>query len=285
MRLANLRGRAVLLHAGKATDVEHASEGAFAPDPMAVFDDWEAFTAWAATADLDGGAPFDEADLEAPVPRPRQVFAIGLNYVDHAKEANLAVPEYPVVFTKYQSSLSGPVTDVKVAGETMDYEAELVVIVGKQLRDADDEAARSAVAGYAVGQDFSERTVQQRPPAPQFNLGKSFPGFGPFGPAIVTPDEVRDPGALGIRCEISGPTAEAQGTEVLVAQDGNTRDLIFPIGEVLAYLSSIVTLYPGDVVFTGTPAGIGQPQGIFLQPGDVVTTTIEGLGSLRSTMV
>jgi 2,4-didehydro-3-deoxy-L-rhamnonate hydrolase len=285
MRLANLQDRSVLLLDGSALDVEHASDGRFSSDPMAAFDDWAAFTAWASGADFGAARPFAEEDLGTPVPRPRQVFAVGLNYRDHAKEANLDVPDYPVVFTKYASCLSGPVTEVTVPGKTMDYEAELVIVIGSELKDADEQTALAAVAGYSVGQDFSERTVQQRPPAPQFNLGKSFPGFGPFGPAVVSPDEVPDPGALGVRCVISGPTARAQGSEQWTAQDGNTRDLIFPIGELLSYLSGIVTLYPGDIVFTGTPAGIGQPQGIALQPGDVVTTSIDGLGELVNTLV
>ncbi|HEY4558385.1 MAG TPA: fumarylacetoacetate hydrolase family protein, partial [Enteractinococcus sp.] len=135
-------------------------------------------------------------------------------------------------------------------------------------------------------QDFSERTVQQRPPAAQFGLGKSFPGFGPFGPAVVTPDEVGDDaGNLQVKCVITGPTAESQGVDAWTAQDGNTQDMIFPVAELVAHLANILTLYPGDIIFTGTPKGIGQPQGIFLQPGDVVTTSIEGLGELQNTMV
>lgn len=275
----------MLLRDGTALDVEQASADRFPADPMAAFTDWAAFTQWAADADYSGAEPYAEEDLGAPVPHPRQVFAVGLNYRDHAEEANLGFPDYPVVFTKFHSSLTGPVTEVTVPGATMDYEAELVVVVGRELDHADEATALAGVAGYAVGQDFSERAVQQRPPAPQFSLGKSYPGFGPFGPAVVTADELTDPAALGVRCAITGPTAAGQGVEEWVPQDGNTRDLIFPVGELLSYLSGIVTLYPGDVIFTGTPAGIGQPQGVALQPGDVVTTSIEGLGRLVNTMV
>lgn len=285
MRLANLHGRSTLLKDGAALDVERASNGRYDADPMAAFQDWNTFREWATDADFGAAEPYAEEDLQAPVPRPRQIFAIGLNYRDHANEAGLAVPEYPVVFTKFQSSLTGPVTQVTVPGPTMDYEAELVVVVGSELKNADEEAALAAVAGYSTGQDFSERTVQQRPPAPQFNLGKSFPGFSPFGPAVVSVDELTDPATLGVRCTITGPTAQSRGEQEWVAQDGNTRDLIFPIGPLLSYLSGIVTLYPGDIVFTGTPAGIGQPQGVALQPGDVVTTMIDGIGALQNTMV
>jgi 2-keto-4-pentenoate hydratase/2-oxohepta-3-ene-1,7-dioic acid hydratase in catechol pathway len=286
MKYANLNGRAALLNSTTALDVAEASDGKFSSDPMVAFADWEAFRAWADTADFSAAKPYDPADLRAPVASPRQVLAIGLNYKDHALESGIDIPENPVVFTKFQSSLTGPVTEVKVPGDTMDYESELVIIIGKTLHKVDEQTALDGVAGYAVGQDFSERTVQQRPPAAQFGLGKSFPGFGPFGPAVVTPDEVGDDaGNLRVKCVITGPTAEAQGVEAWTAQDGNTEDMIFPVAELVAHLANILTLYPGDIIFTGTPKGIGQPQGIFLQPGDVVTTSIEGLGQLENTMV
>lgn len=285
MKLANLNGRAVLLNGTTALDVEAASGGTYSSDPMSVFNDWAGFRAWADTADFSQAKPFDAADLQAPV-APRQVLAIGLNYKDHAIESGIDIPDNPVVFTKFQSSLTGPVTEVKVPGKTMDYESELIIVIGETLHNVDADTALAGVAGYSVGQDFSERTVQQRPPAAQFGLGKSFPGFGPIGPAVVTPDEVGgDAANLAVKCVITGPTAEAQGVDAWTAQDGNTDDMIFPVGDLVSRLSEVITLYPGDIIFTGTPKGIGQPQGIFLQPGDVVTTTIEGLGSLRNTMV
>lgn len=287
MRLANLAGRAVLLHGGKALDVERASDGRFGPDPMGPWADWSAFTEWANGVDYAGAEEYDESDLGAPVPFPRQVFAIGLNYKDHADEAGMDYPDNIVVFTKFQSSLAGPTAEVKVPGETLDWEAELVVVVGEEIHDVDEDAALAAIAGYSVGQDYSERTVQRRPPAPQFSLGKSFPAFGPFGPAVVSPDEIEDPANLSITCVIEGPTAQAQadGAGSWTAQDGSTKDMIFSSARILSDLSRVLTLYPGDIVFTGTPAGVGMPMGIALQPGDVVTTTIEGLGSLRNPMV
>lgn len=286
MRLANLDGRAVLLHGNTATDVAQASAGTFGPDPMSVWADWEAFVGWAAGIDGSDGTTFDEERLGAPVPWPRQIFAIGLNYKDHADESGFDYPEHLVVFTKFASCLAGPRAQVPVPGDTLDYEAELVVVVGRQLHGADEDEARGAIAGYSVGQDFSERAVQQRPPAPQFSMGKSFPNCGPFGPAVVTTDELPDPDALSVRCVIEGPTARSRGADgTWTAQDGTTRDLLFPVARVLSELSRVVTLYPGDIVFTGTPAGVGMPQGIALQPGDVVTTTIEGVGSLRNEMV
>lgn len=287
MRLANRNGRAVLLRDGRALDVESASGGRFGPDPMTPWADWAAFTAWAQEADHSTAEEYAESELGAPVPAPRQIFAIGLNYKDHADEAGLDYPDNLVVFTKFQSSLAGPTAEVPVPGDTVDWEAELVVVVGQEIHDVDEDEALGAVAGYSVGQDFSERTVQRRPPAPQFSLGKSFPAFGPFGPAVVSPEEIDDPTDLRITCVIEGPTAGAQtdGGDTWTAQDGTTKDMIFSSARILSDLSRVVTLYPGDVVFTGTPAGVGMPQGIALQRGDVVTTTIEGLGSLRNPMV
>ena len=276
----------MLLREDVALDVEQASGGAFGPDPMGPWADWEAFTAWAQGADYSAAQPFDADDLGAPIPMPRQVFAIGLNYKDHADEAGMDYPENLVVFTKYQSCLAGPHADVPVVGDSLDYESELVIVVGEQIHKVDEERALQAVAGYSVGQDFSERNVQRRPPAPQFALGKSFPNFGPFGPAVVTPDEIQDVADLAITCVIEGPTGQARGSNgSWTAQDGNTKDMIFPVGRILSDLAQIVTLFPGDIVFTGTPAGVGMPLGVALQRGDVVTTSISGLGSLRNTMV
>lgn len=287
MRIANLDGRAVLLRDGAALDVARASSGLFGPDPMSPYDNWSGFQTWAASADFADAQPYHEAQLLAPVPRPRQIFAIGLNYTDHADESGFDYPENLVVFTKFQSCLAGPMADVPLAGDAVDYEAELVVIVGREIHDVDEVEARKSIAGYSVGQDFSERTIQRRPPAPQFSMGKSFPAFGPFGPAVVTPDEVSAPDSLAIRCLIQGPTAESRssGPTGWIAQDGNTRDMIFSVERILSDLSRIVTLYPGDLIFTGTPAGVGLPQGVALKAGDVVTTTIEGLGTLRNKIV
>lgn len=285
MRLANLRGRAVLLGDGTALDVASASGGRFGPEPRAALDEWDEFRAWADTADLARGDAYSETELGAPIPDPRQIFAIGLNYTDHADESGLAYPEHLIVFTKFLSSLSGPRTAVSLSSDRVDYEAELVVTIGREVRDIAEEEAVGAIAGYSVGQDFSDRGVQLRPPAPQFSLGKSFPGFGPFGPAIVTADEVDDPAAFPISCVITGPTATAAGHDEWTVQDGNSRDMIFSVARIVSDLSRVVTLYPGDVIFTGTPAGVGGARGISLQAGDVVTTSIAGLGTIRSEFV
>lgn len=281
MRIANLSGRAVLIQGNLALDVFKASDGRFGPDPMSTYESWTDFRDWAATVDYAEASPFTETDLEAPVPRPRQIFAIGLNYRDHADEAGLPYPEHIFVFTKFQSSLAGPHAVVELPSDTVDYETELVVTVGAELHKASPEDAAHGIAGYSVGQDYSERSVQLRPPVPQFSLGKSFPNFSPFGPAVVTADELGDPSTLSISAVLEGQGPEG-GWKV---QNGNTRDLIFSVPRILSDLSQIVTLYPGDIVFTGTPAGVGKARGITLKPGNVLTSTIEGIGSLRNQLV
>ena len=289
MRIANLSGRSVLLSAEKALDVEAASGGRFSADPQAIWAEWAAFTTWAQDIHIDGhedAVPFAVADLGAPVPRPGQVFAIGLNYADHAAESKMEVPENPIVFTKFPSSLTGPEATVTLSGDRVDWEAELVLVIGAGGRNVPLESAWDAVAGLTVGQDISDRTVQNWGRPAQFNLGKSFAQYAPTGPAVVTLDEVRtahDPDALHIGCEI----IDAPGDEPRVLQDGTTADLIFPVSQLIARLSAIVELRPGDLVFTGTPAGVGlgrEPQE-FLRPGQVLTTGIQGIGTIRQTFI
>lgn len=278
MRIANVNDRLQLLdHAGRGTDVEEASNGRFSADPQAVFAHWPAFLEWAAGSDGATGTVMDENFLGAPVPRPPQIFGIGLNYRDHAAEANLAIPDEPVVFTKFPSSITGPRSAVTLPSGSVDYEVELVVVIGTGGHRIAAQDGWSHVAGLMVGQDLSERAVQMRGPAPQFSMGKSFPGFSPIGPVMVTPDELPGRDALGIRCSI--------GDQVL--QDGNTTELIFDIPALISRLSAIVTLLAGDLIFTGTPAGVGvarSPQR-FLAPGELLVSSIDGIGELRNRMV
>jgi 2,4-diketo-3-deoxy-L-fuconate hydrolase len=276
MRIANVRGRLTLLERGGGIDVEQASDGRFAADPQAVFADWAAFRAWAAGA---GGAPaqrIGDADLGPPAPRPTQVFGIGLNYAAHAAEAGLPVPDRLAVFTKFPTCLVGANADVRLPSAMVDWEVELVVVIGRRAYRVGEDAAWDHVAGLAVGQDVSERVVQWAGGG-QFSLGKSFPTFGPFGPCLVTPDEVPNRDDLAIRCWVNDE----------LVQDGRTSDLIFGVARIIAELSAILPLLPGDVIFTGTPAGIGagRKPPRFLQPGDVVRSEIEGLGELRNRCV
>ncbi|MGX1163430.1 2-keto-4-pentenoate hydratase/2-oxohepta-3-ene-1,7-dioic acid hydratase in catechol pathway [Arthrobacter sp. SLBN-100] len=285
MRIANLRNRAVLLHDGRALDIETASGGLFSSDPQAVYTRWQEFQQWAGSADYAAAEPFDVQELGAPVPAPAQIFAIGLNYTDHADEAELPYPEDLVVFTKFRSALAGPHATVELPSDDVDYETELVVVMGQQVHRATEEEAWNAVAGLCVGQDYSERTVQRRGPVPQFSLGKSYPNFAPFGPAVTTVDELTDPDALSISAVLEGPGTEGKGDGGWMVQDGNTRDMIFSVPKTIANLSQVVTLYPGDLIFTGTPAGVGAPRGVLMRAGNVLTSTVEGIGSIRNEFV
>jgi 2-keto-4-pentenoate hydratase/2-oxohepta-3-ene-1,7-dioic acid hydratase in catechol pathway len=286
MRIGNLAGRLVLVTADGTAglDVERASQGRFAADPQAVYDQWPEFVAWAAGVDLADPAPFEMvpfavADLGAPAPAPRQVLAIGLNYAEHAAESGFDVPEEPtVMFTKWPSCLTGPVTEVELpAGGHTDWEVELVAVIGRRAFRVSAADAWNHVAGLTVGQDISERILQAAGPSPQFSLAKSLPGFGPTGPWLVTPDEFNDPDDLELGCAVNGNQM----------QKGRTRDLIFSVPAMLAALSRRLPLLPGDVIFTGTPAGVGMgrtPQ-VWLAPGDELVSYIAGIGELRQRFV
>lgn len=275
MRIANLDHRLVLLRDGGAVDVHTASGGRFGPDPQSAFDNWPEFARWAQDAAGDV-MPYAEEDLGAPVPAPRQIFAIGLNYVRHAKESGLPLPEQPMVFTKFQSAVTGPTGRIALTGDTVDWEVELVAVIGTAAHRVDVTEAWSHVAGLTVGQDLSDRTVQQSGSPAQFSMGKSFPGFAPIGPALVTVDEFDDPDDLGVSTELNGETV----------QDSRTSDLVFSVPELIAYLSSIVTLLPGDLIFTGTPEGVGlgRTPPSYLTEGDTIVTSIEGIGTMRHQM-
>jgi 2-keto-4-pentenoate hydratase/2-oxohepta-3-ene-1,7-dioic acid hydratase in catechol pathway len=230
-----------------------------------------------AKANYGDGVPLASVKLEAPVPRPGKIFAIGLNYADHIEESKMATPERQVWFTKAQTSVNAPFDPIIIAKgtATADYEVELVAIVGtggKHLSAAD---APAAIFGYCVGNDVTERMWQHA--SPQWSLGKSFDTHAPFGPWIVTADEVGDPHDLDIRCFVNGAKR----------QDSNTRHLVFDIWQQVEHLSVGMTLEPGDVLFTGTPGGVGavmDPRQ-FLQAGDVVRCEIDGLGHIEATMV
>jgi 2-keto-4-pentenoate hydratase/2-oxohepta-3-ene-1,7-dioic acid hydratase in catechol pathway len=269
MRLINLDDRLAIERNGTAVDVEHASDGRFSSRVQAVYDRWPEFRDWATQVD-DGGERVDIARLGPPVPAPRQVFAIGLNYRDHAAEGSAEVPEVPMVFTKFPSSITGPDAEVVLPADTVDWEAELVVVVGRYAKSVPHEDAWDYVAGLTIGQDLSERALQRKP---QLCLAKSYPGFSPLGPALVTADEFDNRSDLEIGCLLNGEQM----------QKARTSDLIFGIPELVEYLSSIVALWPGDVIFTGTPSGVGavRKPPRFLQQGDELTTYIEGIGTMR----
>jgi acylpyruvate hydrolase len=215
-----------------------------------------------------------DVTLKAPVPNPGKILCVGLNYADHAKEAGLALPEYPTVFSKYSNTVNDPggaIVLPKISSEP-DYECELGVVIGQRAKNVSQADALNYVAGYLPFHDVSARDYQMR--TSQWTLGKTFDGFAPMGPALVTSDEVGDPHNLNIQLSIGG--------EVL--QSSNTRNLIFKIDFLVSYLSSILTLEPGDVIATGTPAGIGGARNPkrFLKPGETVRIEIEKLGVLEN---
>ncbi len=273
MRIANHADRAWLVDGqGRGADLAEASDGRFGPDPMHALAEWSALRAWAAAARPALEAPLDEAALGPPVPAPRAVFAIGLNYRDHALEAKLELPKAPMVFTKFPSCLAGPRAEVLLFSERVDYEAELVVVIGRPANRVAEADALDHVAGYCVGQDISDRRLQFQDKPPQFSLGKSRESFGPIGPWLTTLDELADPNDLAITCTLSGEPVQAS----------RTGELIFGVPALVAYLSEHCTLMPGDLVFTGTPAGVGslRTPRRYLAAGDVIETEIEGLGRL-----
>ncbi|MFE5159003.1 fumarylacetoacetate hydrolase family protein [Streptomyces sp. NPDC056697] len=277
MRFANHDGRAtIVLNDTTGIDVESASKGKFGSNPASVYGVWDVFVDWAATVNpTDSVLTLHRSRLGAPSPEPRQIFAIGLNYRDHAAESGFDLPDrLPPVFTKFQSSLTGPDTTVSLpASGNTDWEVELVVVIGRETKGVGKAEAWGSVAGLAVGQDLSERISQLQGPAPQFSFGKSYTGFAPVGPWLVTPDELSDPDDLELGCAIDGD----------VVQRGRTSDLVFDVPELISSLSQGVTLYPGDLIFTGTPAGVGlarQPQR-YLQPGEELRSWVEGIGEIH----
>ncbi len=275
MKLANLDGRAALVLGDEIADVASASGGRFGPDPMALYRDWGAFEQFAATV-TTGTRPLSESELRNPVPQPQQVFAIGLNYRSHAEESGMTIPEVPAVFTKFPASLAGPFDDVEVAGDTVDWEVELVVVIGRTADRVAQPDAWSHVAGLTVGQDISDRHLQFAAGA-QFSMGKSRRGYGPVGPWLVTPDELDNPDDLALGCSVNGEKM----------QDARTTDLVFDVPRLVTELSAVLPLLPGDLIFTGTPAGVGiaRTPPRFLQPGDTLETWIEGIGTIRNSIV
>jgi 2,4-diketo-3-deoxy-L-fuconate hydrolase len=275
-RLANSKGRASLIRGERLIDVERRSDGRFGADPMAPLARWGEFADWAASLDPhDGDDPLVESSLLACVPRPQKIFGIGLNYRDHAAEADLPIPEQPLVFTKFPNCLVGPTADVILTSDRVDWEVELVVVIGRGGTAIPEASAFDSVAGYCVGQDISDRRMQFAGKPPQFSLGKSANTFGPIGPAVVSLDAFADPNDLGLSCTVSGERM----------QDGRTSNMVFSVAELIEFLSRHCTLAPGDLIFTGTPAGVGSTRRRYLQPSDLIESTIDGIGSLRNRCV
>jgi 2,4-didehydro-3-deoxy-L-rhamnonate hydrolase len=279
MRFVNAGGRAALWVDDAVYDLHEISGGAIPYWPMeALVAHWDAILHAHESGVFSGGTPVAEAKLGPPVPRPSSVFAIGVNYRGHAAETGADIRPIPAVFTKFPSSINGPYDEVVLPhGEgTTDWEAELAFVIGEAGRYVGAREALSVVRGFMCAQDISERFVQMAA-GKQFSLGKSYDTFCPIGPAIVTLDELPDPLNLRITCKVNGE----------VMQDASTDDMIVDVPHLVELLSSVMTLRPGDICLTGTPAGVGVARRppVFLQPGDVVETEIAGVGVLRNTCV
>jgi 2-keto-4-pentenoate hydratase/2-oxohepta-3-ene-1,7-dioic acid hydratase in catechol pathway len=279
VRIANLSNRLSLIAGDGAIDVQTASGGLFDGDPAAIYPRWQEFRDWAASAALPEPQPFDRESLGSPSPAPRQVYGIGLNYSEHVAESGFARPvTSPPVFTKFPTCMTGPYCDITLPpGGHTDWEVELVVIIGRRAVHVPAGEAWQYVAGLSVGQDVSERILQLATTPPQFSMGKSYPGFGPVGPWLVTPDEFANPDDLELGCSLNGDQM----------QKGRTRDMIFSVSELIEQLSAVTPLLPGDVIFSGTPSGVGlgrDPQR-WIAPGEVLTSYIEGIGDMRHRFV
>jgi 2-keto-4-pentenoate hydratase/2-oxohepta-3-ene-1,7-dioic acid hydratase in catechol pathway len=285
MRLATMQTpagpRAAVLHGDQYVDL-HATDASF---PAGMRELLEAGPSLLQAAEQAGRRPnavkqpAASAKLLAPVLDPRKIVCLGLNYRDHAAESGAPLPKEPILFSKYATALIGPGANIVLppVSKEVDYEAELVIVVGKCGRSLSADAAPAYVAGYTVGHDVSARDWQLRKDGKQWMVGKTFDTFAPTGPLLVTPEEVPNPHQLRIRLRLNGRTM----------QDSNTSQMIFGVGAMLAYLSQVFTLEPGDLIFTGTPPGVGfvRKPPVFLQPGDVVEVEIEGLGVLRNPVV
>ena len=281
MKFANLTGRATIITTAGVVDIAEASRGQLPSDPDQAVACLPDIADWYRATDptpnprhtLESLAD-DLSLLGPPVTKPSQIFAVGLNYADHSEETGLTVPDAPLIFTKFASSIAGPATVIELPTKTCDWEVELVVVIGSPGRDIVAENARDHIAGFCIGQDISERDAQMAGEPPQFSLGKSHRAFAPIGPWITTLDELADPSDLAIAASIDGETV----------QSARTSDMIFDIPTLISHLSSFCELRTGDLVFTGTPAGVGYSRtpARYLKSGNVLTSTIERLGLLRN---
>ena len=270
---ANVNGKSALVRKNSFYDLEAISDGAVSADPM------EALTTPEALHDLSANLEafaasgnVDDVVLGAPVPRPTNSFGIGLNYQTHVDEAAMETPDVPMVFAKLPTCITGPTSDVQMRSGECDYEGELVVVIGPGGKDINEDQGWEHVVGLTVGQDFSDRGAQFMNAPAQFTLGKSMDSFGPTGPVLVSTDSFPDPADLELRTWVNGE----------LRQQDRTSSLIFSIPKLIAFISRFVTLKTGDLIFTGTPEGVGFRNGVFLTDGDLVRTSIEGIGTLEN---
>ena len=273
---ANINDRSALVQGEAFFDLAIITNGAVSSDPMKAIQNSDLLHHYATQLDdYESSGLIAEANVCAPIPRPRNSFGVGLNYQLHVEEAASKTPNTPMVFTKFPSCISGPTDDVIMRSDECDYEGELLVVIGKDGKDIAKEEAWSHILGLSVGQDFSDRGIQYKDQPAQFNLGKSFDTFGPTGPHLVSTDSFADPNDLEIVTTVNGD----------VRQRDRTSNMIFDIPTLISYISSITSLAVGDIIFSGTPEGVGFRNGSFLKDGDIVETTIEGIGTMRNRCV
>ena len=273
---ANINDRSALVQGEAFFDLSTITNGAVSSDPMKAIQNSDLLHHYATQLDdYESSGLIEEAIVCAPIPRPRNSFGVGLNYQLHVEEAASKTPNTPMVFTKFPSCISGPTDDVIMRSDECDYEGELLVVIGKDGKDIAKEEAWSHILGLSVGQDFSDRGVQYKDQPAQFNLGKSFDTFGPTGPYLVSTDSFTDPSDLEIVTTVNGE----------IRQSDRTSNMIFDIPTLVSYISSITALSVGDIIFSGTPEGVGFRNGSFLKDGDIVETTIEGIGTMRNRCV
>ncbi|MCQ8179677.1 fumarylacetoacetate hydrolase family protein [Methylomonas sp. SURF-1] len=254
--------------------------GAEAPNDMPAFLAAGDSARQALQALIDADAPriaLTDVTLLAPIPRPGKLLGVGLNYADHIGETGLEKPEYPTFFTKQSTCVIGPGAAIHIPpiSDKVDYEGELAIVIGQRCKNVSVENARSVIAGYTICNDVTARDWQAR--TPTWTLGKSFDTHGPLGPWLITADEIADPHNLTLKTWVDGE----------LRQNANTGEMIFNCYELIAYLSQVMTLEPGDVISTGTPAGVGvkmKPRG-YLQPGQTVRIEIEGIGTLSNPVI
>ena len=271
-KLGSNSGRAIFIKDDKYYDVNTISNGDISSNSLKALSDTEKLSQlYLNLNDYESSGDLSDINLDPPI-IPTNVFAVGLNYKKHAEESNLEIPPFPMIFTKHSTCISGPKSDICMKSDMVDYEAELVFVIGKGGKDISKEDAWQHVAGLCVGQDISDRPVQFHATPPQFNLGKSFDTFGPIGPYLVSTDLFDNKESLKLQCWVNDE----------LRQETLTNDLIFDIPYLISYISEFITLNTGDVIFTGTPEGVGATQGKFLKDGDILKTTIEGIGTLEN---
>ena len=272
-RLANVGGKSALIHGNSYYDINSISQGEITSDPSYILDSLDDLHDLSSKIDnFEPTGLIENSLLGAPVTNSRNCYAVGLNYRAHAEESGMEIPPFPMVFTKHTSCIVGPFDNIEMRSDIVDYEAELVLVIGKKGKNISKENAWDHVAGLTVGQDISDRAVQFHATPAQFNLGKSFDTFGPIGPYLVSPDSVANKNAVHLECHINNE----------LRQESSTDDLIFTVPDIISYISEFLTLNTGDLIFTGTPSGVGATQGKLLKDGDIITTSIKEIGTIKN---